>query len=126
MFAIIFLWTPPHFWALALCLQEDYKANPLPMMPNVAGEKSRPCARCWFTPVALVGISLSLVRGQQAGLLYIIGCAVVTRRALRVEEHRGDAPAASRPRVSTGSLFGFSIVYLFALFFAMMADAAVR
>jgi protoheme IX farnesyltransferase len=118
MFAIIFLWTPPHFWALALCLQEDYKANPLPMMPNVAGEKST-LRQMLVYSVALVGISLSLAWAQ-AGLVYII-VAVITGGLFLWKSVLSLQQQTTR---QYWGLFGYSIVYLFALFIAMMVDVA--
>ena len=116
MFAIIFLWTPPHFWALALCLQEDYKANPLPMMPNVAGEQST-LRQMMVYSVALVGVSLSLL-WQDAGAVYLtlailLGGLFVWKNILAMQE---------RTTPTYWKMFGYSIVYLFALFLGMMAD----
>lgn len=118
MFAIIFFWTPPHFWSLALCLQDDYKANPLPMMPNVAGEEST-LRQMLIYSILLIGISLSLV-WQEAGAIYLISAVlfgglfvwknIVSMRLKTTKEYWG--------------LFGYSILYLFALFVAMMVDAA--
>jgi len=116
MFAIIFLWTPPHFWALALCLQEDYKANPLPMMPNVVGEQST-LRQMLVYSFALVGVSLSLV-WQDAGAVYLtlailLGGLFVWKNILAMQDR-------TTPRY--WNMFGYSIVYLFALFLGMMAD----
>lgn len=120
MFAIIFLWTPPHFWALALCLQDDYRANPLPMMPNVAGEKSTLVQTAVYT-VAMIAVSLSLLWAE-AGLIYIATAVFLgglfmwkTIVSMRLRE-----------RGHYWRLFGFSIVYLFGLFLAMMVDVAWR
>ncbi len=120
MFSVIFLWTPPHFWALALCLQEDYRSNPLPMMPNVAGERSTLVQMFVYT-VLLVGVSLALV-WSEAGLIYLATAAVLGgiylwRAVLSLGE-------GSTRRY--WGLFGYSIVYLFALFVAMMLDVAWR
>ncbi len=118
MFAIIFLWTPPHFWALALCLQEDYKSNPLPMMPNVAGEDST-LRQMFVYTFALVGISLALI-WSDAGLVYIasaviLGGLFIWKSVLSMRE---------KTTRQYWGLFGYSIIYLFALFIAMMIDSA--
>lgn len=120
MFGIIFLWTPPHFWALALCLQEDYKANPLPMMPNVAGERSTLIQMLLYS-VLLVGLSLTLI-WSDAGIVYfalaiLLGGAFVWWSVASLRERT--------PKRYWG-FFGYSIIYLFALFVAMMVDAAWR
>ncbi len=120
MFAVIFFWTPPHFWALALCLQDDYRSNPLPMMPNVAGEAATLRQMAVYS-VVLVGVSLSLVWAE-AGLVYtvsavLLGGFFVWKSILSLQE---------RTSRQYWGLFGYSIVYLFALFIAMMVDVAVR
>lgn len=120
MFAIIFLWTPPHFWALALCLQDDYRSNPLPMMPNVAGERSTLVQSAVYT-VAMIAVSLSLLWAE-AGLVYIatavfLGGLFLWKAILSMK---------LRERSSYWGLFGYSIVYLFGLFLAMMVDVAWR
>lgn len=120
MFAIIFLWTPPHFWALALCLQEDYKANPLPMMPNVAGEAST-LRQMFVYSVALVGISLCLV-WSHAGLVYLVAAVMLGGLFL----WKSILTMRDRSKKNYWGLFGYSIVYLFALFLAMMADTALK
>jgi protoheme IX farnesyltransferase len=120
MFAVIFLWTPPHFWALALCLQDDYRANPLPMMPNVAGEESTLRQMLVYT-VALLGISLSFVWAQ-AGLVYLVSAVLLGGVFL----WRSVLALRRRERRDYWGMFGYSIVYLFALFAAMMVDVAWR
>jgi protoheme IX farnesyltransferase len=120
MFAIIFLWTPPHFWALALCLQDDYKSNPLPMMPNVAGEASTLRQMLVYT-IALLGVSLSLLWAE-AGLVYLVGAVIFGGLFL----WKSILSLQRRERAQYWGMFGFSIVYLFGLFIAMMVDVAWR
>lgn len=118
MFAIIFLWTPPHFWALALCLQEDYKSNPLPMMPNVAGEAST-LRQMLVYSTALVAVSLALV-WSEAGLVYMVACVLLGGLFV----WKNIVAMQVRTTRSYWGLFGYSIIYLFALFIAMMIDVA--
>ncbi len=120
MFAIVFLWTPPHFWALALCLKKDYESNPLPMMPNIAGDEST-LKQMLVYSFALVGISLSLF-WSDAGLIYmssamLFGGLFLWKNILSLEK---------RETKQYWGLFGYSIIYLFALFIAMMVDVAVK
>ncbi len=116
MFLIVFFWTPPHFWALALFCKDDYVRSGLPMMPVVKGD-SRTLREMFVYSIILVATSLALL-AFGAGWLY--GCVaaalglVFLQRAYRALRLRGDG--------AVRSLFGFSIVYLFALFFAMIAD----
>jgi len=117
MFLIIFLWTPPHFWALAMACKDDYVKSGLPMLPVVAGDRATLRGIVVYSFV-LVAVSLTLPLFG-AGWLYL-ACAIVLGtaflwRALGARR-RGD-PASVR------KLFGFSILYLFALFTALMLDA---
>ncbi len=124
LFLIIFLWTPPHFWALALFKSEDYAAAGVPMMPNVAGVQStKRQILAYALLVAPVGL-LPYVLGT-GGLVYavtavVLGCGFVTH-AWRVfnmpESDTGMKPAKA--------LFGFSLIYLFALFAVLLGENIV-
>jgi protoheme IX farnesyltransferase len=123
LFLIIFLWTPPHFWALALFRREDYVRARLPMMPNVAGDAStRRQILVYSALLAAAGLTPYLLghAGPAYGLVAGLAGAEFVRRAL-VLLRRGEAEndrAAKR-------LFGFSIVYLFALFAALLVETAL-
>jgi protoheme IX farnesyltransferase len=120
MFLVIFLWTPPHFWALALCLKDDYSRSRLPMMPNVVGEDATLRQMFWYS-IALVAVSLGLVF-YDAGIVYM-AFAVVCGAVFLWRMH-----VSMRDRVPKAhwGLFGWSILYLFILFAAMMADTRWR
>jgi heme o synthase len=122
LFAIIFLWTPPHFWALSLFVRSDYAAAGIPMLPVVAGIQntrrqiflySLPMAAAAVTPWALhltgaiYGVAAS---GLSLGFL-ILAASVLANRATE--------PAQMGPEKR---LFGYSVLYLFALFGALVAD----
>ncbi len=122
LFAIIFFWTPPHFWALALFVQSDYAKVGIPMMPVVKGEKStrrQIIAYC----VLLVPIAAApwLIGGTGA----IYG---VTAIALSLIFLLMSVPVAFRTSVEGDGmkqekrLFAFSVFYLFALFGALVVD----
>ena len=126
LFAIIFFWTPPHFWALALFVETDYAAAGIPMMPVVAGHKSTRRQILIYAvlllPVALAPFLLGLTHwlyGLSALLLgtafLLLSCRVAT---FRTAENDADMRAEKR-------LFGFSILYLFALFGALVADRLI-
>jgi protoheme IX farnesyltransferase len=115
LFLIIFAWTPPHFWALALVRKDDYDLAGIPMLPNVAGEDETRkqiliyaiiASVTGLVPVALGlgGILYALVSGS-LGVMFILA-------ALRVYQRR-DVDAG---RKAAHSLFKFSIIYLFAIF----------
>ncbi len=121
LFLIIFLWTPPHFWALALVKSDDYARAGVPMMPNVAGEASTRAQILLYTLV-LVPFALAPYELGFAGLSYLAVALVsglgMIWCAWRVYRDR-DGEAA---RKSAWRLFGFSIVYLFLLFAALLAE----
>lgn len=123
LFAIIFFWTPPHFWALALFVETDYAAAGIPMMPVVAGRHSTR-RQILVYAVLLLPISMAPFWLQVAGWLYgasaLLLSAAFLILALRVAVFRGSSPDNDmRPEKR---LFAFSVIYLFALFAALVAD----
>ena len=116
LFAIIFLWTPPHFWALALFMKTDYGAAGIPMMPNVQGQKvTRNQIFAYSFPMAATAI-LPFVIGQTGwlyGLTSIALNVVFLVLAYRVWKNDAIEAAAMKPEKQ---LFAFSILYLFLLF----------
>ncbi len=121
LFLIIFLWTPPHFWALALYKQSDYGAAGVPMMPNVAGNASTKVQIFVYTVLLAVSALLPTVFGF-AGAIYTF-VAVVTGAcflylAWTVLRTREDVAM----RKSARTLFNYSLSYLFIVFFAFMTD----
>ena len=121
MFLIIFLWTPPHFWALSLLRCDDYARAGVPMLPVVSGfDATRRQILAYTLLLAPVGLTPSLF--GFAGLLYgavaAVCGAVMLHLAWRVWRDRDGAAAASAAR----RLFAFSLLYVFALFAALLAD----
>ncbi|MFN7114256.1 MAG: heme o synthase [Alphaproteobacteria bacterium] len=119
LFMIIFMWTPPHFWALALYRNDDYKRAGVPMLPVVAGERATRLQMLLYTLLMTPFVAAPYLLGA-CGLVYAAGAAVLhavfIAAALRVwrdTDHK-----------SARAMFGYSIVYLFALFALMMADKA--
>ena len=116
LFAIIFLWTPPHFWALALFMKTDYGAAGIPMMPNVKGQKvTRNQIFAYSFPMAATAI-LPFVIGQTGWLYGFTSIAlnvVFLVLAYRVWKNDAIEAAAMKPEKQ---LFAFSILYLFLLF----------
>ena len=121
LFAIIFIWTPPHFWALALIKADEYARAGIPMMPNVAGPASTRRQIVWYSlflfPLGLVPVALGF-----GGLIYAVigivgglGMIAFSIRVLRNREGEAEKKAAM-------GMFGFSILYLFALFSALLAE----
>lgn len=124
LFAIIFLWTPPHFWALALLRNEDYARAGVPMLPVVAGAAStRRQILLYVVVLVPVGISpyflgfagpAYLAVSSVAGALFLLMAANVMRRR--------EGRAAER---ACGQLFAFSILYLFLLFATLLAERLI-
>jgi protoheme IX farnesyltransferase len=121
LFAIVFLWTPPHFWALALLLEEDYTRAGVPMLPSVRGSKVSAQQIVVYT-VLLVAASLVPVVLGTLGVVYAACAAVLGGRfiwlALRLLSTPDDRLAARRT-------FLYSLLYLALLFVAMGVDSAL-
>jgi protoheme IX farnesyltransferase len=118
LFAIIFMWTPPHFWALALYRSDEYARVGVPMLPVVAGlQETR--RQILYYSVALVPVTLLPGALGMAGPLYTVGAAglgaVFVFGAVRVLTRRDERSARQ--------LFGYSIYYLFVLFALLTVDA---
>lgn len=121
MFLIVFLWTPPHFWALAMRYERDYAAAGVPMLPVVAGRDATTRHILAYT-VVLAGATLILIPVGRMGALYL--AASVVLGALFVA---GAVRLRQRPTMpSAMALFRFSIVYLALLFGAVALDTAVH
>jgi protoheme IX farnesyltransferase len=117
LFLIVFLWTPPHFWALALYRRDDYARAHVPMLPVVAGEEETRRQIVVYS-VLLVASSLLLMWFGRLGWVYggtavAIGAVFI---ALAVQVRRERTPRAAV------RLFGYSMIYLALLFAAMVAD----
>ncbi len=121
--AIIFVWTPPHFWALALLTRDDYAAAGLPMLPVVKGSRHTR-RQILIYAVVMALLALAPAATGLGGALYLaaalIGGAAFVLLAWRLDRttERGEAVAARR-------LFKVSIAYLFALFAALLIEAVV-
>ena len=122
LFAIIFLWTPPHFWALSLFVRSDYAAANVPMLPVVAGIAATRRQIAFYSLVmaaaAVAPWALGLVAWIYGAASVGLGTVFVVM-ALAVLRNRATEPSQMGPEKR---LFGFSIVYLFALFAALVAD----
>jgi protoheme IX farnesyltransferase len=122
LFALVFLWTPPHFWALALFVKSDYANAGVPMLPVVAGERTtRQQILLYTVPMAVVavapwplGLTGAIYGGTASAMTLAFGAF-----ALRVATRRTGENDAMKPEKQ---LFGFSIAYLFVLFAALVAD----
>jgi len=121
MFLVIFLWTPPHFWALALCIQDDYRMVKIPMLPIVKGE-AETFRQIEAYTVALVALTLVMpfvaAGGLVLGVISLVLGGIFVAKAIRAR--RAGSVVAAR------GVFAYSIIYLFVIFLGMIADAIWR
>ncbi|MEO1304179.1 MAG: heme o synthase [Pseudomonadota bacterium] len=126
LFAIIFVWTPPHFWALSLVAHKEYKKAGVPMMPVTNGAKTtREQIFLYTLLLAPVG-ALPVITGL-SGWVYAITCAALTLgfiyHAHKVwRSDAGEPDAGADERKIAMSMFGFSILYLFGVFAAIIVE----
>ncbi|MEM6678730.1 MAG: heme o synthase [Pseudomonadota bacterium] len=128
MFAVIFLWTPPHFWALALWRCRDYRDVSVPMLPVVAGS-TETRRQIWLYSLALAPVTLMPALTSAGGPIYSVvalGASAIFLRDARRVALRDEAVADADGYRAEKRLFGFSIVFLFAIFAAFIGDAALR
>jgi protoheme IX farnesyltransferase len=130
LFAIIFIWTPPHFWSLALFANDDYRRANVPMLPVVAGGKETRRQIVIYT-LMLVPVSLAPWLLGFSGPVYAVAASVLGTGFLisvwRVATDRQDATGVSLTNDAPArAAFKFSIAYLFVLFAALAIDHLVR
>lgn len=120
LFAIVFFWTPPHFWALSLLIQTDYERAGVPMLPVVSSRRQTALHIFLYT-IALVGLTLMFALLPQVGWIYLAAAAalgapfILLAWRLWQRDDRGRAKAA----------YLYSLAYLALLFVAIMVDSAV-
>ena len=121
LFLIVLLWTPPHFWALALLLAPHYEAARVPMLPVVRGA-SATAAQVLAYSVVLVAVSLLPAALGTFGVLYLAAAVVLGGAFCALAWRLWRQPTAPR----AAALFHYSLLYLALLFVAVAADAAIR
>jgi protoheme IX farnesyltransferase len=121
LFAIIFFWTPPHFWALALMIKADYARAGVPMLPVVQGDEKTKILILLYS-VLVVAVSVLYTTADPAlGYIYLTGSLVLGAGFIyyAARLYRG------APRGFAWSLYRFSLLYLAALFVIVMVDSAI-
>jgi protoheme IX farnesyltransferase len=120
LFLLIFMWTPPHFWALALFREGDYAKAGVPMLPVVAGQEATKRQMLIYTllllPVALTPAVLGVAGGAYVAVALALNAAFIGHAVAVLREREGHRAAKS--------MFGFSLVYLFGHFAALVLDRA--
>jgi len=120
LFAIVFLWTPPHFWALALLIKRDYAAAGVPMLPVVRGEDETARQIMLYT-VGLVAFTLAPALWGMFGLVYLVAAAALGAVFLWLAWRLRRERTPARAKI----LFHYSLAYLALLFVAMALDAVI-
>lgn len=121
MFLTVFLWTPPHFWALALCCKEDYKKVSYPMLPLVVGDAATKTQMVWYS-LTMIPIPMALYFIGALGKVYAVSALI-----LGVGFVWGSFQVKSSEQTKTyWKFFAYSILYLLLLFTMMIVDRALK
>ncbi|MDQ3888928.1 MAG: heme o synthase [Actinomycetota bacterium] len=120
LFLLVFFWTPPHFWALALLLKRDYESARVPMLPVVKGERETARSIVRYTLV-LVAVSLAPVAARTVGIVYLSAALALGAAFLALSLALARQATSARAR----RLFSFSLAYLALLFVAMALDSVL-
>jgi protoheme IX farnesyltransferase len=120
MFAIIFFWTPPHFWALSIVKKKDYERAGVPMLPVVQGEKATR-RQIWLYTLLLIAITILMPLLGYSGTVFLISAIIlglwllsVARRVYKMEGNK-----------TAWKMYRYSSMYLMLIFFALVVDALV-
>ena len=124
LFAIVFFWTPAHFWALAILIKDDYERAGVPMLPVVRGDVAATWGILWYA-ASLTPLSILLFVIGAAGPFYLVSAVALGTAffALAVRLVRGSEP---RRRALARGLYLYSLLYLALLFAAIVVDSAVH
>ena len=121
LFSIVFFWTPPHFWALALLIQKDYQKAGVPMLPVVVGEE-RTAQNIFMYSLALVALTLLFSATDAVGLVYLAAAAALGAVFIIFAWNLKREHTVRKAR----HLYLFSLLYLALLFAVMLADSVYR
>jgi len=122
LFALVFLWTPPHFWALALFINSDYARAGVPMLPAVAGQRATRIQIMLYTVPMVVAAVAPWAMGL-SGAFYGVGASLLSAMFLLLALRVGFSRETDQKRMKPErQLFAFSIIYLFLVFGLVVAD----
>ena len=121
LFAIVFFWTPPHFWALSLLIKDDYARAGVPMMPVVAGDAATRVQILLYTVLILPLTVMFYFVTSKLGVTYLLSAVVLGLLFLGLAFKLW----RTGERSDTSNLYKYSLLYLFLLFVAMMVDVTV-
>lgn len=122
LFAIVFFWTPPHFWALSLLIKDDYDRAGVPMLPVVAGEAATRFQILLYTIILLPIVTLYYMVTSKLGIVYLVSASIlgVIFLALAIKLYM------TKSRKDTSILYRYSLLYMALIFVAIMVDAATH
>ena len=120
LFAVVFFWTPPHFWALALLIQKDYERARIPMLPVVAG-RQQTVLHIFAYAVVLVALSLLFAASSALGWVYLGAAALLGAVFIGMAWQLKRQSTARHAR----KLYLYSLLYLALLFLMMIVDSTV-
>jgi heme o synthase len=120
LFLIVFVWTPPHFWALALLIKREYQAAGVPMLPVVRGDRAA-TRQILVYSLAMVAVTLLPAAVGISGWWYVVAALLLGGQFVLLAGKLMRDPVPAR----AGALFHYSLLYLALLFVAMAADAAL-
>ncbi len=128
MFGLIFMWTPPHFWSLALFMKDDYSRAEVPMLTVTHGREATR-RQIFYYALALAPVSLALAFSTIGGPLYLVVAFRLNIDFVKGAyglRHRPEAAATADSYAEEKRFFRLSLLYLFGLFVALLAEAALR
>ena len=125
LFALIFLWTPVHFWALALMIKEDYRNVGVPMAPVVIGDKNTVLQMIVYTVLTIASTIIPFFMKEFSAAYLVAAVLLNVLLALRMNNlYQVVRAGKAVDRASALSLYKYSMLYLFLLFLAMSLDRA--
>lgn len=122
LFLVIFLWTPPHFWALAIYLKDEYKSAEFPMMPVVSGIKKTVDQIFIYTIFYAASCMAFYFSGEHVGILYFLPALALSIKIIFISRKLVKDPSPERAK----SFFLFSITHLFAINFLVVVDRFIK
>ncbi len=128
MFMLVFMWTPPHFWALALFMKSDYADAGVPMLTETHGRKATRAHIWWYT-VALAPFAIGAGSTTIGGPTYMVVAVILNIKFLLGAWHiwhRDEVMAEADKYKTEKAFFRFSLLYLFVLFGAFLLEAALK
>ena len=121
LFAIIFFWTPPHFWALSLLIQRDYEQAGVPMLP-VVSSRGQTTLHIFLYSIALTGLTLMFALMPQVGLIYLASAALLGLPFMWLAWRLWREDSRARAKAT----YLYSLAYLALLFVSVMVDSVVK